>query len=113
MYRFPLTSGVNWVSVGRARNSTLLGLPYAGKDTYEVSVDAVGELRLPDLIFEQAHQVFTKVTVEPSVGAPVVTRQVSFFAECFGEVARATSAVGETEKFFTTASEVRRLGIGF
>jgi len=52
----------------------------------------------------------TKVTVEPAVGDAVVRRQVSFYAECFAEVARATSADGETTDLFTTATELRRLG---
>jgi hypothetical protein len=56
------------------------------------------------------HRVRTKVTVEPTVGATVVRRQTSFFAECFGEVARVTSADGETNEDFTSAAELRRLG---
>jgi hypothetical protein len=38
-----------------------------------------------------------------------VTRQTSFFFECFGEVARATSQPNETQDDFTTAAELRRL----
>jgi hypothetical protein len=45
------------------------------------------------------------------VGPSVITQQSSWLFECFGEVARATSAVGETNPDFTTAAEVRRLSL--
>lgn len=108
--KLPVEEGQTFVSVGQIANGTVLGLPYAGRDTYEVTVDAVGSIDLPQLTFEQVHRVRTKVTVEPAVGATVVRRQVSFFAECFGEVARVTSADGEASDDFTTAAELRRLG---
>jgi hypothetical protein len=111
VYRFPLEVGRQWVSVGTVQDGTFRGLPYAGRDTYEISVEGDGELLLPDLSFEQVLQVYTKVTVQPAVGTSTVTRQVSFVYECFGEVARATSREGEEEKFFDVAAEVRRLGI--
>jgi hypothetical protein len=108
--KFPLTVGTSWVSVGTITNGTLRGLPYAGQDTYEISDDATGELVIPDLTFTQAHRVREKVTLAPAAGQTVVTRQVSFFFECFGEVTRATSNPGETNDDFTTAAEVRRFG---
>jgi hypothetical protein len=111
LYRFPIAPGDAFVSVGEVEGGTLLGLPYAGRDTYEVAVDAAGELRLPDLTFEQAIRVRTKVTVAPAAGAAVVRRQVSFLFECFGEVARVTSRDGETQDDFTVAAEVRRFGL--
>jgi hypothetical protein len=86
------------------------GLPYAGKDTYEITVDAAGSLDLPDITFSQALRVRTKVTVEPAAGMAVVTRQASYVFECFGEVARVTSNNGEMNADFTTAAEVRRFG---
>ncbi|NUO51305.1 MAG: hypothetical protein HOV80_20815 [Polyangiaceae bacterium] len=106
----PVEAGQTYTSVGEIVNGTVQGLPYAGRDTYEVSVDAVGEIDLPQLTFEEVHRVRTKVTVEPAVGTSVVRRQVSFYAECFAEVARATSADDETEENFTQAAELRRLG---
>ena len=45
------------------------------------------------------------------MGASVSRRQVSFLFECFGEVARATSRDDEQAVDFTTAAEVRRLGM--
>jgi hypothetical protein len=111
LFRFPIAQGASWTSVGEVRNGMLRGLPYAGRDTYQVADDATGMLLLPDLSFTQAHRIRTTVTVEPAVGMNHVQRQVSFLFECFGEVARATSKLDETQDDFTTASEVRRLGL--
>jgi hypothetical protein len=88
----------------------LKGLPYAGTDTYAVADVAVGQVLLHDYTFTQVHRIRTTATVTPSVGTAAVTREDQFLFECFGEVVRATSKVGETNDDFTTAAEVRRLG---
>jgi hypothetical protein len=111
LLRFPLTTGQSYEAVGVVENATLRGLPYAGSDRYEVSIDALGQLELPQLIFTQAHRVRTHVTLEPAVGNPTSQRQVSYFFECFGEVARAVSLPDEPNADFTTASEMWRLGL--
>jgi len=108
VYRFPIEKGEQWLSVGDVENGKLQGVTYAGKDTYRVEVREVGEMRLPDFGFEQVHRVDTQVTVE-APGGTVQHRQVSFLAECFGEVARATSPDGVTEVNFDGAEQVRRL----
>lgn len=113
LYRFPITPGDEHVSVGEVSGGTLLGLPYAGRDTYEVSVVGAGRLELPDLIFDQAIRVDTRVTVAPVVGAASSRRQVSWLSECFGEVARATSRPDETNPDFDVAAELRRLSLEF
>ena len=79
------------ISTGTIQTATLRGLPYAGNDIYEVSVDGSGEALLPSLTFTQVHRVRTRVTVAPAVGARTSRRQVSLFFECFAEVVRATS----------------------
>lgn len=110
-FRLPLEQGASWTSVGAVSDAVILGLPYAGTDTYEVKDDATGELTLHDFTFTQVHRVRTKVTSSAAAGGdPKVTRQVQFMFECFGEVARVTANDGETEENFTTAAEVRRLG---
>ena len=109
LFQFPLTPGLAFTSIGQTTNATLRGLPYAGKDTYDVKVDGAGTLTLPDFIFTQALRVRTSVTVEPAAGPKTSRKQVSFLFECFGEVMRATSKDNETNDNFTTASEVRRL----
>jgi hypothetical protein len=111
LYRFPLESGAAWTSFGEVQNATLRGLPYAGRDTYEVKVDGAGELSLPDFVLTQALRVRTKVTIAPSAGQVTTQRQVGFLFECLGEVTRATSRLNEPEENFTAASELRRLGL--
>lgn len=108
--RFPLETGKQWVSVGEVRNATVRGLPYAGRDTYNVRVDAAGQLELPDVTFTQTLRVRTMTSIEPSVGAPIIRRQAGWVFECFGEVARATARDNETTDDFTITSELRRLG---
>jgi hypothetical protein len=111
VFRFPLAVGATWVSAGNIKNATLRGAPYAGKDTYQVTVDGVGQLTLPDYTFQQVLRVRTVVTVEPSAGQVTTQRQTSFVFECFGEVARATSQANEPSDDFTNTSELRRLGL--
>lgn len=112
LYRFPLENGAAWTSFGEVKNATLRGLPYAGRDTYEVKVDGSGELNLPDFVLTQVLRVRTKVTIAPAAGQITTQRQVGFLFECLGEVTRATSKLNEPEENFTTASELRRLGLG-
>jgi hypothetical protein len=111
LYRFPLEPGAAWTSVGAVQNGTFRGLPYAGKDTYDVKVDGAGEMDLPDFVLTQALRVRTKVTISPAAGQLTTQLQTGFLFECLGEVARATSKLNETDENFTTASELRRLGL--
>lgn len=109
--RYPLTPGLAWTSKSEVRNGTLRGLPYAARDSYDIKVDGAGRVTLPDLVVTQALRVRTALTIEPSAGQTTTQRQVIFLFECLGEVARATSKTGETNDDFTTASELRRLGL--
>jgi hypothetical protein len=111
LYQYPLTVGKTWVSAGEVKNGTLLGLPYAGRDTYEVKITQSGQLVLPDVTFTQTLLSLTTVTIEPAVGPNITRKQASWLFECFGEVARAASVNGETNDNFTTTSELRRLGL--
>lgn len=111
IFRFPLEAGKQWVSVGQVSNAMVRGLPYAGRDTYQVRVDAVGQLELPDVTFTQALRVRTTTTIEPAIGNSIVRRQVGWVFECFGEVARATAPDNEMNDDFTTTAELRRLGL--
>jgi hypothetical protein len=110
LLQFPVAPGQSFVSTGNVVDAMLDGLPYAGMDTYEVTVDGIGSLDLPTLLFQQVMRVRTKVTVSPAVGAAVTQEQVSFYAECFAEVARATSQDNPPGSTFTEAAELRRLG---
>jgi hypothetical protein len=111
LYRFPLEPGVSYSTTGEVKNGTFRGLPYAGRDTYEVKVDAAGEVLLPDFTATQALRVKTKITISPAAGQVTTQRQTSFFFECLGELARATSKLEEPDENFTTATELRRLGL--
>lgn len=110
LYQFPIEAGKKWVASGSVQDGVAFGLPFAGKDTYEVEVGPTGTLELFDYTFEQVHRVKLHIVQEPAVGQSVSTRQSQYLFECFGEVARATSEPGETKDDFTTAAEVRRLG---
>jgi len=111
LYRFPLKDGARWTSVGEVRNGLVRGLPYAGRDTYEVEVAGSGRLELPDATFTQVLRVRNHLVSQPAVGAVSSRWQISFLFECFGEVARMTSASGEASADFTSAAEVRRFGL--
>ena len=111
LYRFPLAPGVAYSTTGEVENGTFRGLPYAGRDTYEVKIDAAGEVSLPDFTLTQALRVKTKVTISPAAGQVTTQRQTSFLFECLGEVVRATSKLEEPDENFTVATELRRLGL--
>ena len=111
LYRFPLQPGAAWTSIGEVKDGTLRGLPFASRDTYDVKVDGAGELDLPDFVLTQVLRVRTNVSISPAAGAVTTQRQVGFLFECLGEVTRATSKLNEPNENFTTASELRRLGL--
>ena len=110
--RFPLTAGAHWTELGTITGGTLNGLPYNGTDAYELSADARGELHLPYVRFVDALRVRTRVVSTPAIGGGMTSRrQVGFWAECFGEIGRATSRANEPADDFTTAEAQRRLAI--
>lgn len=111
LYRFPLTLGARWTSVGEVEDGLVRGLPYAGRDTYTFEVRDAGALVLPDMTFSQTLRVMSTLVSQPAVGQSQTRHQVSWLFECFGEVARATSLPNEPNPDFTTAGELRRLGL--
>lgn len=112
LYKFPIEPGGAWSTTSDVKNGTLRGLPFASRDTYEIKVDGAGELGLPDFTLTQALRVRTFVRIVPSAGQETTQRQTGFLFECLGEVARATSRLNEPNEGFTTATELRRLGLG-
>ncbi|HVV87146.1 MAG TPA: hypothetical protein VHE35_29100 [Kofleriaceae bacterium] len=110
--RFPLAVGATWTETGTITGGTLNGLPYNGTDRYDLAADARGELHLPYVRFVDALRVRIRVTSTPAIGGGMtVQRQVGFWAECFGEIGRATSRPNEPNDDFTTAEAQRRLAI--
>ena len=104
----PIEPNRRWRVTGTISEGTAFGLAYRGTDTYEVEVVGAGSLELPDWTFGQAWRVDQQVTIAPAIGDPAQRRITSWFFECFGEVARAESAVGVTAPF-GEAAELRRI----
>lgn len=111
LLRFPIETGLSFTSTSTVENGEFKGVPYAGTDTYQIEVDAMGRMVLPDLSLEQVHRVRSRVTFQPLWGFATTQRQTLWMFECFGEVARATSATNEPDEDFTQAAEVRRLSL--
>jgi hypothetical protein len=115
--RFPLRVGDSWTSTSTVTGTAqglaigpLTGTQYT--ETYATTVDAAGTVEVPFGTFKVV-RVLTSLTRRNQAGLPIATlpdrKTVAFVAECFGTVASATSAGGETRALFTTASELQRL----
>jgi hypothetical protein len=111
LYQFPLTVGATWTSTGMVTDGIFDGIPYAGVDTYVVTVDSEGSLVLPQMTFTQVLRVRTDVAVHPDVGVVSTKTLDSYLFQCLGEVARATGVLDDPTQDFTTASEIRVLGL--
>lgn len=109
LLRFPMTLGDKYVTKGSVSNGKLDGLPIATEDTYSVSIDARGSVRLPFVKLHKALRVRLDVTSKAAGGATATSRQVQWFAECYGEVVRAVSKRDEPAADFSQAVELRRL----
>lgn len=109
--KFPVTLGDAWVSTAHIVNGTLNGMPYAGLDTYKVSVDARGTAVLPFLSFANTMRVHVDLTQTVPGGFSVSRIQYLFFHECYGELGRMVSVINEMNESFTTAGEFRRLAL--
>jgi hypothetical protein len=109
--RFPVTVGDSWVSSAHVTNGTLNGMPYAGLDTYQISVDTRGTAVLPFLSFDNTMRIHVDLTQTVPGGASLRHVQYLFFHECYGELGRMVSVLGETNEDFTSASEFRRLAL--
>jgi hypothetical protein len=112
IYRFPLYRGWSATMVAEIPSGSVFnGFPFMGTDLYQIVDDATGYIELPDLTLTQAHRVRFTITNRPDGLPEIVRRQVSFLFECFGEVARVTSQLGEPTEDFTTAADVRRFTV--
>jgi hypothetical protein len=68
-------------------------------------------LRLPHLRLHRVLRLETLVTIHTFGNVTKTTRQLQWFTECYGEVARALSQTDEKEALFTQATELRRLAL--
>jgi hypothetical protein len=108
--KFPLQKGTRFtVSSKLKEGSKFEGLPYYSEDTYEVSIELEGVLRLPNLKLHRTLLIETLLTSKTMGGVVATTRQLQWFSECYGEVVRALSTLNEEERFFSRAKEFRRL----
>lgn len=107
MLSFPLARGDRWTTETRV-TGLASGLAANFTETYEVEVDARGDVVTPYAPFDALR---VRVTLTRTVGfTRTVTRQFLFVAECFGTVATVVSEENETEIEFRRAAEIRRLG---
>lgn len=109
--KFPVTVGDSWVSAAHIVNGTLNGMPYAGLDTYKISIDARGTAVLPFLSFANTMRVHVDLTQTLPGGISVTRIQYLFFHECFGELGRMVSVPNEPTEIFSNAGEFRRLAL--
>ena len=109
--KFPVTLGDAWVATAHIVNGTLDGMPYAGLDTYKISIDARGTAVLPFLSFANTMRVHVDLTQTVPGGVSVTRIQYLFFHECYGELGRMVSVVDEPNEIFTNAGEFRRLAL--
>ncbi|MCC7539611.1 MAG: hypothetical protein IT379_25540 [Deltaproteobacteria bacterium] len=111
LLRFPLTLGASWSTEAVVMDGRVGGAPVASRDRYDVTVDAVGEMRLGILTFSSVLRVRVEIVQTFPAGPGVRRIQYLWLAECYGEVARATSRDGEVDPSFGEAVELRRLGL--
>jgi hypothetical protein len=111
--RFPVVDGDAFDVTGAITQGTVMGLPFNGADEVTVDVAGEGRIDLPYVRFSPTLRVRVHVTRRPSSGTPVVERRsVIYLFECFGEVARAESAVDERNPDFSSAALLRRFALG-
>lgn len=115
LYPLPLELGSEVETVSRVLGGELMGLPVAFEDTTTVSVNAHGQVVLPDLILDDALRVTVRLSRLPVAGIAVQQVTHIFVNECLGEVARMVSpAVPLTDELpddFPVAAQVWRLAL--
>jgi hypothetical protein len=115
LYPFPFELGASARTETQATNATILGVPFAVADTYDVKVTGHGKVVLPDLILDDALRVTVRLERVPVAGFAVQQVTHVFVNECVGEVARIVSPFvpldEELPDDFPVAAEVWRLSL--
>ena len=114
LFQFPLTPGATYAATSTFKDARLMGVPQAGTETYSITVDAVGTVKLPVFTIEHALRLRIEVRQKFVISTspdPIPSIQYLWVKECVGELARATSGMGETDLHFAQAKEFRRLGL--
>ncbi|HEX6839616.1 MAG TPA: hypothetical protein VF334_23725, partial [Polyangia bacterium] len=81
--KFPVVLGDSWIATAHIVNGMLNGMPYAGLDTYKISIDARGTAVLPVLSFANTMRVHVDLTQTVPGGVSVRRIQYLFFHECY------------------------------
>ena len=112
---YPLQDGATFSSTSDGHGTFQGNAFYCSTDTYESTVSGRGVARTAAGDFPVArvltHQT---VVVDNCFGVPLLVverRQAVFVSACTGAVVSVTSAAGETDAEFATASRVRRVGL--
>jgi hypothetical protein len=114
LFRFPLKVGAAYQATSTFKDARLMGVPQAGTEDYTITVDALGTVKLPVFTVEHALRLRIEVRQKFVISTspdPIPSIQYLWVKECVGELARATSQVGETDPHFGRAKEFRRLGL--
>ena len=102
----PLTTTSSW-QTSTTINGVASGVASLYSESYDSTVDAVGDLATPFGNFP-VHRV--RVEMTRVVGVVTVTKRTfAFVSECYGTVASVVSQDYESDIDFTDAAEVRRL----
>lgn len=109
--RFPLSLGTTWMAETTTLDGRVSGTPVASRDRYTVTVDARGEVRLPELTFPDVLRLKVELSQSFPAGPGRRRLQYLYVTECYGEVARIVSRDDESDPSFTLAAEFRRLGL--
>jgi hypothetical protein len=110
--RFPMKAGDSFTSCGKTKDgSKINGMPIYTEDCYTITIKRQGMLKLPHLRLHRVLLIETLVTIKTLGGVSTKTRQLQWFAECYGEVVRALSQADEPDALFTQALELRRLSL--
>jgi len=114
LFQFPLEVGATYQATSTFKDARLMGVPQAGTETYTITVDALGTVKLPVFTIEHALRLRIEVAQKFVISTspdPIPSIQYLWVKECVGELARATSRPGETDPHFSKAKEFRRLGL--
>jgi hypothetical protein len=112
--RFPMQVGTSYTVTSSFHDATLAGIPNAGQETYTVTGDAIGTVKLPVFTVKNALRIRIDVKQKFVISTspdPIPSIQYLYVHECVGELARVMSPLGETNPHFKKAKEFRRLGL--
>jgi len=112
VYKLPMEMGSTWTVDTSFSDALLEGVPNAGEERWQFSVDATGTALLPGFELDHALRIRLDLTQTWAVAAggnTWTTLEYFYVRECVGEIARIVSQENETEPKFTTAAEYRRL----